>query len=90
MIAHARCQQHPGREAVAKCPSCKQSFCRECITEHDGRMLCVLCLTKRTQLAKPPSPAWGRVGWGLGAVAGLLLAWLFFLGVGELIWRASA
>ncbi len=90
MIAHARCQQHAGREAVARCPSCKQAFCRECITEHDGRMLCVPCLTKRTQLAKAPGRVWGQLGWGLGAVAGLLLTWLFFLGVGELIWRASA
>jgi formylmethanofuran dehydrogenase subunit E len=54
MIALARCQRHPGREAAARCPSCQQSFCRECITEHEGRMLCLACLTKRSQ------PATGR------------------------------
>jgi hypothetical protein len=53
-------------------------------------MLCVPCLTKRSQLAKAPDRNWSNVGWGLGALAGLVLSWLFFLGVGELFWRATA
>jgi hypothetical protein len=44
MIALTRCQRHPGQAAAARCPSCQQSFCRECVTEHYGRMLCLACL----------------------------------------------
>ena len=90
MIALARCQRHPGREAAARCPSCQQSFCRECITEHEGRMLCLACLTKRSQPATGRGAEWERVGWAAGAVVGGLLAWQFFLGLGEWIWRATA
>ena len=39
-----RCFNHRRREAVARCPNCARFYCRECITEHDGRMLCATCL----------------------------------------------
>ena len=90
MIALARCQRHPGREAAARCPSCQQSFCRECVTEHDGRMLCLGCFAKRSQREAVGGAGWERVGWAVGAVGGGVVAWLFFLGVGELIWRATS
>ena len=34
-----RCLNHSLREAAVQCPSCKRFFCRECITEHDDRVL---------------------------------------------------
>lgn len=40
------CYRHAGREAVARCPACRQFFCRECVTEHDDRMLCSTCLAQ--------------------------------------------
>jgi hypothetical protein len=43
-----RCLNHPQREASARCPSCRQYYCRECITEHDDRVLCASCLAKLT------------------------------------------
>ncbi|MCX6604407.1 MAG: rhomboid family protein [Acidobacteria bacterium] len=89
MIAQLRCQQHPAREAIARCPNCRQSFCRECITEHDGRMLCLPCLAKQAVPPAPPSALWPKLGWSLGAFAGLLLTWAFFLGLGEIFLRAS-
>jgi len=45
-LSHA-CKNHPEREASAKCPECGSSFCRECITEHDFRMICAGCLAGR-------------------------------------------
>jgi len=89
MIAQLRCQQHPVREAIARCPNCRQSFCRECITEHEGRMLCLPCLAKQSVLLPSPSPLWPKLAWILGACGGLLLTWAFFLGLGELFLRAS-
>lgn len=70
MIALVRCQQHPGQAAAARCPSCQQSFCRECVTEHDGRMLCLACFAKRSQ-----REAWERArgGHGFWVVAGVVV-----------------
>ena len=42
------CFQHPDREAVVRCPSCRKYYCRECVTEHDDRMLCSNCLAALT------------------------------------------
>lgn len=41
-----RCFHHAGREAAARCPECRRCFCRECITEHDDRVLCAACVKK--------------------------------------------
>lgn len=43
-IAQERCFNHASREAVARCPECGRYFCRECISEHDGRVICAFCL----------------------------------------------
>jgi hypothetical protein len=44
---HARtCGNHPQREAVARCPGCSGYFCRECVTEHEFRMVCAGCLER--------------------------------------------
>ena len=48
-LAHQRCFNHAVREAVARCPECGQCFCRECITEHDDRVVCAACLKKLTR-----------------------------------------
>jgi hypothetical protein len=73
-----RCLNHPTREAAARCPGCRQFFCRECTTEHEGRLLCAACLRKRAG-----RPLLQRAGlrWVLragGAFAGLAVGWLFF------------
>jgi hypothetical protein len=43
-IAQERCFNHALREAVARCPECGRYFCRECISEHEGRVICASCL----------------------------------------------
>ena len=43
-LASARCFKHLSREAVARCPECSKFYCRECVTEHEGRMMCRSCL----------------------------------------------
>jgi hypothetical protein len=47
-IANQRCHNHGAREAVARCPECGRFFCRECITEHEDKVLCAFCLRRRS------------------------------------------
>jgi len=82
-LAYQRCLNHAEREAVARCPGCGQFFCRECITEHDDRVICANCLRKLARV-----PLLQRRGF-VGALRvgqcllGLLVVWFFFYLVGE-------
>ena len=80
-----RCFHHAEREAVAQCPSCQRFHCRECITEHDHRVICTTCLNR---LLQPPSrpPAMGRALLGLAQLAlGFVLLWLLFATLGQVL-----
>ena len=44
VLTSKRCFNHPQREAAALCPECGRYFCRECVTEHENRVLCASCL----------------------------------------------
>jgi hypothetical protein len=52
-LRHARCLFHPLREAAARCPHCGGTFCRECVTDEDGKLACPPCLRR---LARPSAP----------------------------------
>jgi hypothetical protein len=83
-LVQQRCQFHHHREAVARCPGCGRYFCRECVTEHEDRMICASCLRQAT--ARPGKS--GRAIWlGLGRMAalsaGLALAWALFYILGS-------
>lgn len=45
-LSAQRCLRHFDREAAARCPECRQFYCRECISEHHGRVLCASCLAR--------------------------------------------
>lgn len=79
-LLHQRCFNHALREAVARCPSCARFYCRECITEHEGRVLCAVCLKASGQARSAAGVAW--ISGILQVVAGLLVAWLFFFWFG--------
>ena len=57
-LRHARCLFHPLREAAAKCPHCGGTFCRECVTDEEGKLACPPCLRR---LAHPAAPKASRV-----------------------------
>ena len=81
-LVHERCFNHAFREAVARCPECARSFCRECVTEHDDRMLCAACLARVARRGGARRGFLRHVG-RAGAVAlGLFVAWVFFLALG--------
>jgi len=80
---HHRCWNHESREAVCRCPECGRSFCRECVTEHQSRLLCSACLTRLAHQAAADDGASRRALPAAMLVGGIFLAWLLFFGVGE-------
>jgi len=89
-VVHQRCYNHAGREAAARCPSCKRFFCRECVTEHDDRVICAACLRRLSPSRTGERRAWVRVMTLGQVVAGVMMAWFFFFVVGEALVRLPA
>jgi hypothetical protein len=82
-LARQQCSNHPGREAIVRCPSCHRDFCRECVTEHDDRVVCSACLKKLTRPELEQRPAFGRIVRVIQCALGILIAWFFFFLIGE-------
>lgn len=80
-----RCWHHPAREAVVRCPECTRFYCRECVVEHLGRMICSDCVAR--QQAAAASGNFHAVRWSLFASAGFFVAWLIFYYVGVMLAR---
>jgi|SRR5450755_830757 hypothetical protein len=78
-----RCFHHDFREAVARCPICLRFFCRECVTEHEDRVICAECLRKIVAAQVSQKSRTRRVFGLLLPIAGLLIAWIFFYAVGR-------
>jgi hypothetical protein len=78
-----RCWNHDSREAVCQCPQCGRSFCRECVTEHESRLLCAACLRHATQAGGARSGRLRRMAPAGLALAGVVLAWAVFFGAAE-------
>jgi hypothetical protein len=101
-IANQHCLNHPMREAAALCPECRRFYCRECVTEHDDRVICASCLRKlsKTEEAQGRNTDWVRRAAACGV--GVAVAALFFYGLGrelislpsefhnESVWKNSA
>ena len=82
-LAEQRCFNHALREAVARCPECTHFFCRECITEHDDRVLCAACLRKLARVPLLRRRGFARCFRLAQVMVGLLAAWLFFYIIGN-------
>ena len=84
-LADLRCFNHSGREAVARCTLCGRTFCRECITEHDARLVCATCLAA---FARKASTRWslskGILG-GVWCAMSFLFTWGLFYYTGKLL-----
>jgi hypothetical protein len=84
-IALERCWNHAAREAVCRCPGCARFYCRECVTEHEGRLLCAACVAGVAAQPRHRTTWLGRFAGPASAAAGMLLAWLAFYGTARLI-----
>ncbi len=86
-----RCLHHPAREAVARCPECGRFYCRECIVEHEDRVVCADCLKRMVQAKGGKGRS--RLAWVPGAAflaLGFLVAWMFFYETGALLLKIPA
>jgi len=81
-ISQERCFNHAFREAVARCPECGRTFCRECISEHDDRVICASCLRR---LSAKPVLRYRLVGLVrlVQILMGVLLLWSSFYLLGK-------
>ncbi|KAF0178356.1 MAG: rhomboid family protein [Limisphaerales bacterium] len=84
-LTQHRCLNHTAREAVARCPSCTQFFCRECITEHDGVIICAGCLRKQAAAPAARRAKWNLIGRAGLAALGFLACWLWFYAAGQIL-----
>jgi hypothetical protein len=78
-ITQQRCRNHMQREAVARCPGCGGFFCRECITEHEDKVLCAACLRQLVEpYGKPSDRFRGLIRLGHFLLGILILYVLFY------------
>lgn len=86
VLAARRCERHSAREAVARCPSCGGHFCRECVVEHGGLLLCAACLAREAAGGKTTArERWLGAARSLRLVAAILLLWTVFYALGQLL-----
>lgn len=78
---------------MAKCRACGQAYCRECVVEHGGRLMCGECLRRESAAAEGTARSWWRraplaasLQWLMAAV---VLWWLFY-GVAGVLRRIPA
>jgi len=89
-LLNQRCFNHSVREAVARCPECGRFFCRECVTEHDDRVVCSACLKKLARAPLASRPVFVKMFRFAQCVAGLVVAWFFFFLIGESLLKIPA
>ena len=85
-VLRQSCTHHPERESVARCPACGHTYCRECITDHEGRVICARCLEglRETVTSSRNSVAHFIKG-ALGFSIGGLLALTFYYALGSML-----
>ncbi len=84
-ITHQRCFNHESREAVARCPECGRFFCRECITEHEDRVLCASCLSRLLNSHTVGAFRFSGLIRALQFLSGGMLLWVFFYYLGQVL-----
>ena len=89
-LAQQRCCNHALREAAARCPGCGNFFCRECITEHDDRVLCAACLKKLARVPLTARPAFVKIFRVAQCAAGCVLVWFCFFLLGSCLLKIPA
>jgi hypothetical protein len=80
-----RCWNHEHREAVCRCPECGRAFCRECVSEHEARLLCAACLDTEAGAARGRRGPMRRMAPLFLALAGVLLGWAICYAAGRTV-----
>jgi hypothetical protein len=82
MELQQHCWNHEAREAACRCPACSRSYCRECVSEHEGRLLCAACLSLVVARSDQAAGGLGKLAPPGMIAAGILLAWLIYWAAG--------
>lgn len=90
VLAQQRCFNHALREAAARCPACGHFYCRECITEHEDRVICAACLVRLSGATASVGKRFAAVIRGCQFAIGFLVVWLFFYWVGDMLLSISS
>jgi len=72
------CTRHPEREAVETCFTCGKDICEDCKVEHQGKVVCSVCLDEKTGIKKT---AHRRAKWIVAALVLFAIisgGWFFF------------
>jgi hypothetical protein len=80
-----KCTIHRDREAVVRCPGCSGYFCRECVTEHEGKFLCSSCLQRGRPARRSTGGIGVRIMGAIAIMAGVSVAWFLFYLLGRLL-----
>lgn len=78
-----RCFNHGQREAVARCPSCRRHYCRECVTEHDHKLLCASCIAALSSTSEIQQQRRWPIIPALQLSASVFVLWIAFFTVGQ-------
>jgi hypothetical protein len=89
-LSRARCTNHIDRQASGLCPTCSRPYCRECLTEHSGRLTCAACLKRAAPTAKTRARWTKHVTAPAMLLGALLASWFFFYTVGSTLEMMSA
>lgn len=84
-LVRQRCFNHFKREAAARCPVCLKFFCRECVTEHEDRVLCAACLERESRNISRHGTGVPGLWSALQLASGGLAVWFFFYLLGRLL-----
>jgi hypothetical protein len=82
-LSQQRCFNHLTREAAARCPECGRFFCRECVTEHSGRLMCTPCLHQAAQGPLLRRRGLAGVLRAAQLLTGIFVLWFFFYCLGQ-------
>ena len=85
VLAQERCFHHGGREAVARCPECRRYYCRECIAEHEGRVVCSACLARISEHSGTKRRGGQYVLSAAGLAVAVVLLWSVFYSAGSIL-----
>lgn len=77
-----RCFNHSFREAAARCTGCRHFFCRECVSDHEGRVVCAACLVKLVRKTHAGNSRFLAVWRLVQTCLALIVIWFFFYLVG--------
>lgn len=81
-LSDQKCFNHALREAVARCTECRNFYCRECITDHEKKLICTSCLEQR-EIAEQKSTARFSIAKPFFTLVACFVLFLMFYAFGE-------